>query len=91
VLLGFECINEKYKHLREKTFYWSESEENPIHVILGDATYCKIRTDQVYKGQSEDPIVEGTTFGWVVHGGQDYADQGACMFVTIVNMNSSIP
>jgi hypothetical protein len=45
-------LKEKYKHLREKTFYWSESEENPIHVILGDATYCKIRTDQVYKGKS---------------------------------------
>ena len=26
----------------------------------------------MYKGDSEDPIVEGTTFGWVVHGGRDY-------------------
>jgi hypothetical protein len=67
-------LNEKYEHLRDKTFYRSESEEYPIQVILGDTTYCKIRTDQVYKGKSEDPIVEGTTFGWVVHGGQDYAD-----------------
>ena len=73
-------LKEKYEHLREKTFYRSESEEYPIHVILGDATYCKIRTDQVYKGKSEDPIVEGTTFGWVVHGGQDYADS-RCMYV----------
>ena len=73
-------LKEKYEHLREKTFYRSESEEYPIHVILGDATYCKIRTDQVYKGKSENPIVEGTTFGWVVHGGQDYADS-RCMYV----------
>jgi hypothetical protein len=73
-------LKEKYEHLREKTFYRSESEEYPIHVILGDATYCKIRTEQVYKGKSEDPIIEGTTFGWVVHGGQDYADS-RCMYV----------
>ena len=65
-------LKEKYEHIRGKTFYRSESEEYPIHIILGDATYCKIRTDQVYKGDSEDPIVEGTTFGWVVHGGHDY-------------------
>ena len=45
-----------------------------------DATYCKIRADEVYKGKPADPIVEGTTFGWVVHGGQDYADS-KCMFV----------
>ena len=73
-------LKEKYEHVRGKTFYRSESEEYPIHVILGDATYCKIRTDQVYKGKPEDPIVEGTTFGWVVHGGNDYADS-RCMFV----------
>ncbi|XP_028390705.1 uncharacterized protein LOC114515614 [Dendronephthya gigantea] len=73
-------LKEKYEHVRGKTFYRSESEEYPIHVILGDATYCKIRTDQVYKGKPEDPIVEGTTFGWVVHGGHDYADS-RCMFV----------
>ena len=41
-------------------------------LFLGDATYGKIRTDQVFKGKPEDPIVEGTTFGWVVHGGQEY-------------------
>ena len=51
-------LQEKYKHIRGKTFYRSESEVYPIHIILGDATYCKIRTDQVYKGDSEDPIVK---------------------------------
>ena len=34
----------------------------------------------MYKGQPEDPIVEGTTFGWVVHGGKEYADS-KCMYV----------
>lgn len=73
-------FKEKYKHVQGKTFYRTASEEYPIHVILGDTTYCKIRSDQDHKGQPEDPIVEGTTFGWVVHGGKDYADT-KCMYV----------
>ena len=77
----FPELKEKYEHIRGKTFYRSESEEYPIHVILGDPTFCKIRTDQVYKGKPEDPIVEGTTFGWIVHGGQEYAD-ARCMFAS---------
>ena len=51
------------------------SEEYPIHVILGDRTYCKIRTDPTFKGHPEDPIVEGTTFGWVIHGGAEYTNK----------------
>ena len=35
-------LKEKYEHIRGKTFYRSESEEYPFHIILGDATYCKI-------------------------------------------------
>lgn len=26
------------------------------------------------KGRPEDLTVDGTTFGWVIHGGEDYAD-----------------
>ena len=61
-------------------FYMTASEEYPIDLILGDSTYCKIRTEQVFKGRPEDPIVEGTTFGWVIHGGEEYADN-KCMFL----------
>ena len=32
------------------------------------------------KGRPEDPIVEGTTFGWIIHGGEDYADDKS-MFI----------
>ena len=49
-------------------------------MILGDSTYCKIRTEQVFKGRPEDPIVEGTTFGWVIHGGEEYADNKIMFF-----------
>ena len=73
-------LKEKYQHVQGKMFYRTASEEYPIHVLLGDATYCKIRTEQVYKGQLEDPIVEGTKFGWIVHGGKEYADS-KCMYV----------
>ena len=65
-------------------FYRTTSEEYPIHVILGDATYCKIRTEHAYKGQPEDPIVEGTTFGWIVHGCKEYADS-KCMYARETN------
>ena len=40
----------------------------------------KFQHVQGNKGQPEDPIVEGTTFGWIVHGGKEYADS-KCMYV----------
>ena len=39
----------KYEHLRGKMFYRTSSEEYPNHLILGDSTYCKIRTERVSK------------------------------------------
>jgi hypothetical protein len=33
----------------------------PIHMILGDKTYCKIRKEELFKGNPGDPIVEGST------------------------------
>ncbi|XP_048575296.1 uncharacterized protein LOC116604510 [Nematostella vectensis] len=77
-------LKAKHAHMRDKSFYRTASEEYPIHVILSDAFYCKIRTEQIIKGQPDDPVVEGTTFGWVVHGGKEYAD-GRCMFVRETN------
>ena len=38
-------LKAKYEHLREKLFHRTSSEEYLIHLILGDATYCKIRTE----------------------------------------------
>ena len=46
-----------------------------IHVSLRDSAFCQIRTDEVYKGQPGEPIVEGTTFGWVILGGNDSDSQ----------------
>ena len=63
----------KYEHLRGKMFYRTSSEEYPNHLILGDSTYCKIRTELVSKSLPEDPIVEGSTFNRVVHGGKQTA------------------
>ena len=73
-------LKTKYEHARDKQFYMTANEEYPIHVILGDSTYCKIRTEQTFKGCSEDPIVEGTMFGWIIHRGEEYADD-KCMFI----------
>lgn len=52
--------------------------------FLETSTYCKIKTEEVCKGKPGEPIVEGTTFGWVIHGGDDHiTDQ--CMFVRELN------
>ena len=72
-------LKAKYKHAHNKLFYMTAG-EYPIHVILGDSVYCKIRTEQTFKGRPEDPIVEGTTFGWVIHVGTVYADN-KCMYL----------
>ena len=61
---------EQYEHTKDKRFYKQIGDEYPIHVILGDSAYCRIRTEEVYKGKPGEPIVEGTTFGWVIHGGK---------------------
>ena len=73
-------LKEKYPHARGKTFQYVESEKYKIDIILNDNVYCKIRTERVYKGQPEDPIVEETSFGWVIHGGSEYSDSG-CMYI----------
>ena len=65
---------------RDKQFYVTASEEYPIHVILGDKSYYKIRIDQTFEGHPEDPIVEGMTFEWVIHGGVEYTDN-KCMYI----------
>ena len=74
----------KYEHARDKKFYVKPGDEYKIDVILGENTYCKIKTEEIYKGKPGEPVVEGTTFGWVIHGGDDHiTDQ--CMFVREMN------
>ena len=41
---------------------------------LAPNIFCQIKTESVRKGKPDDAIVEDTTFGWIVHGGKDYAD-----------------
>ena len=78
-------IKKKYTHTQDKRFYMIANGEYPIHLILGDNTYSRIRTEKVCKEKPGDPMVEETTFGWVIHGGDDYSSENACMFVREVN------
>ena len=73
-------LKTKYEHAQDKHFHMTANEEYPIHVILGDSTYCRIQTEQTFKGRPEDPIVEGTMFGWIIHGGVKYTDN-KCMYI----------
>ena len=46
----------KYEHTKDKRFYMSPEGKYPaIHMILGDKTYCKIRTEELFKGNPGDP------------------------------------
>ena len=62
--------------------------EYPIHMILGDNTFCKIKTEEIYKGKDGDPMVEGTSFGWIVHGGD--ISNNVCMLRLQENQMTTI-
>ena len=73
-------VKTQYTDAKDKRFYYEKGEEYPLHIILCDNIYSRIRTENVFKGEPGDPIVEGTTFGWVIHGG-DLSDNIQRMFV----------
>ena len=77
-------LKQKFCHAKDKMLYMVRSGNYPIHLILGDKTYSRIRTEQVIKGNEGDPVVKETTFGWLIHGGDDYSSD-QCMFVRETN------
>ena len=72
-------LKERFKHTRDKRLCTRAGNKCTIHFILGDNTYCKIGTEEVCKGKKGEPIVEGTTFGYITHGGD--RKSGTCMHV----------
>ena len=50
----------------------------PFHMILGDKMYCKIRTEKMFKGNPGDRVVEGPTFGGIIHDGNYIRANSAC-------------
>lgn len=73
----------KYEHTRNKRFYVKPGDEYTMHIILGDSTYCRIKTEEVHKGKPGKPIVEGTSFGWTIHGGEFSSD--GCYYTREIN------
>ena len=63
-------LEQKFAHTKDKEFYITSTGEHQVHMIIGDKTYSNMRTEAVFKGKDDEPIVEGTTFGWVIHGGE---------------------
>ena len=70
----------KYGHIKDKQLYLRVGDEYTIHLILGDNTFNRIKTEEVIKGAKGDPIVEGATFGYIIHGGDQ--GNGTCMYVS---------
>ena len=71
-------LKKRFDHTKDKEFYLTETGNHIIHIILGNKTFCRIKTESVFKGEKDEPIVEGTSFGWVIHGG-DYPNIN-CLF-----------
>ena len=71
-------LKQKFDHTKDKRFYMQRDHQYPIHLIIGDNTFSRKKTDKIYKGRQGEPVVEGTTFGWVVHGGDLPNDE--CMY-----------
>ena len=67
-----------FDHTKDKEFYLTKAGNHTIHIIVGDKTFCRIETESVFKGKRDEPIVEGTSFGWGIHGG-DYPNI-SCLF-----------
>ena len=74
-------LKQKYSHTQGKRFYMTSTGEYPIHFILGDSTYNRIRTEKVFRGEPGEPLVEDTTFGWVVHGGDECTSESTRLHV----------
>ena len=71
-------LKHEYQHTKNKRFYMNREGTYHIHIVLSDKIYCKIRTEEIFKGNPGDPVVEGSTFGWIIHGGNYSSEQ--CMF-----------
>ncbi len=63
----------------------TSSGEHQIHLILGDSIYSRIRTERVFKGKPGESLVVETTFGWVIHGGDEYGSGSTCIYLKEVN------
>ncbi|XP_022809137.1 uncharacterized protein LOC111346107 [Stylophora pistillata] len=75
----------KYSHTQDKRFYMTSTGEHQLRLILRDGVYSRIRTERVLKGHPGEPLAEETTFGWVVHGGDEYESGSSCMYIREVN------
>jgi hypothetical protein len=71
-------LKRKFNHTMDKSFYMQADHVYPIHLIIGDNTFSRMKTEEIYKGKSGEPVVEGTTFGWIIHGGDFPIDE--CMY-----------
>ena len=71
-------LKHEFEHTKDKRFYMNLGGSYPIHMILGDKMYCKIRTEKMFKGNPGDRVVEGPTFGGIIHDGNYIRANSAC-------------
>ena len=77
-------LKREFEYTRDKRFYMHPDHKYPIHLIVGDNTFSRMKTEEIYKGKPGEPVVEGTTFGWIIHGGDLPNDE--CMYCRDVRL-----
>ena len=60
----------------------------PIDIILGNNVYCEVKTEEDFVDKPVEPTVEGTTFGWVIHGGELVSSN--YMYTKVVSENEKL-
>ena len=54
--------------------------EYPTHIIMGDNSFSRIKTEEIYKAEAGQPVVEETIFGWIIRDGdQAWPTMSACI------------
>ena len=72
-------LKAEYEHLHGKMFYMTSREEYPIHLTLGDNTYCTARSKKRRCTKFNRRNQSSREPHWFVHGGKDCVDR-TCTF-----------
>ena len=68
-------LKHQLEHTKNKRFYMNPGGTYLFHMILVAKNYCKLRTEKVFKDYPGDSLVEGSTFGRIIHDGYYSSEQ----------------
>ena len=48
-------LKKKFHHTKDKEFYLTDTGDPTIYIILGDKTFCRIKTESIFTGEKDEP------------------------------------